>query len=94
MHPTQKKNLKTLALCLHPQRMSILNIIRQLQNPCVSDIIKYTELRQATVSQHLALLRFVNIVSVKSIGTRREYSIVNSNMAHVLETIQEGIRLA
>lgn len=57
-----------------PTRRRLLERLRR-QDQSVGDLAKYAHVTQPAVSQHLRVLREAELVSSRSEGTRRYYSI-------------------
>lgn len=70
----------------HPVRLTILIGLARKRS-CVKDIWDCLGLPQATVSQHLAVLKNKKIVGVKKLGVRREYYIVDLMIEKIINTI-------
>lgn len=73
----------------HPVRLTILLGLVQKRS-CVKEIWDCLGLPQATVSQHLAVLKNKKIVGVKKLGVRREYYVSNAMVEKLLKFILEG----
>jgi len=65
---------RTLKVCGHPIRLKLLRAIESSE-PCVSDLWHCVEEPQPVVSQHLAVLKKEGIVSSRTEGNRRIYSV-------------------
>jgi len=72
----------------HPIRLTIVLGLAQRRS-CVKEIWDCLGLPQATVSQHLAVLKNKKIVGVKKMGVRREYFIVNPFVEKIVKAILE-----
>ncbi len=88
-----EKDVEDLAEILkvigHPVRLTILmGLVRK--SSCVKDIWDCLGLPQATVSQHLAVLKNKKIVEVKKLGVRREYYVKNPLIERVINILMEG----
>lgn len=70
----------------HPVRMTILMGLARKRS-CVKDIWDCLGLPQATVSQHLAVLKNKKIVGVRKLGVKREYYIINPLIEKIVDTI-------
>lgn len=68
-----KENMIFKALA-HPTRLAI---VRELldREKCVNEVKYLLDARQANISQHLAVLRWANIVYCRFKGTMRCYSL-------------------
>jgi DNA-binding transcriptional ArsR family regulator len=65
-----------------PTRRSIFELIGEAPRPVV-DIAKQVPISRPAVSQHLKVLRDAGLVSVRSEGTRRIYSLDPTGIAAV-----------
>lgn len=72
----------------HPIRLTILAGLMNKRS-CVKDIWDCLGLPQATVSQHLSILKSKNIVSVRKLGLRREYFINNPMVEKLVKVLME-----
>lgn len=75
--------LKALA---HPTRLRILEILKT-ERVCVKSLGELMDLHQANLSQHLAILRSLGIVSCCREGNRICYSIRDPRAVKVLESL-------
>ncbi len=74
----------------HPLRLTILAGLLERKS-CVKDIWDCLGLPQATVSQHLSILKNKNIIRSKKVGVKREYSIENELIKNILKLlVKEG----
>ncbi|MFQ6124872.1 MAG: ArsR/SmtB family transcription factor [Candidatus Heimdallarchaeota archaeon] len=76
---------KTLA---NPTRLEILSLLREGERS-VSELTALTGVRQATISQHLAVLRQRRVVSTKKEGTNIFYKIAHPKMVEACDLIRE-----
>lgn len=76
---------KTLA---NEKRQRILDAIRDTERS-VSDLQARTGIPQATLSQHLAILRAKGVVSSRREGSRVHYSIANPKIIQAFDLISE-----
>jgi ArsR family transcriptional regulator len=81
---------KTLA---NPKRQEILDNLRQ-KDMTVNQLVKKTEISQANVSQHLAILRTNGIVSTRRKGVNIYYSISNPKIIRAFDLISEVLEEA
>lgn len=72
----------------HPIRLIILSGLMERKS-CVKDIWDCLGLPQATVSQHLAVLKNKKIIKSKKIGVKREYSIEHHFVKSILEILKK-----
>ncbi|MCG9478962.1 MAG: metalloregulator ArsR/SmtB family transcription factor [Actinomycetia bacterium] len=76
---------KTLS---NPRRQAIIDALRD--GPLtVNDLIGKTDIPQANLSQHLAILRAKNVVKTKKEGNHVYYSISNSKIIKAYDLISE-----
>lgn len=74
-----------------PKRLLIMTSLAEGER-CVSDIARELGLRQANVSQHLALLRDRGIVRHRRQGARIYYSLASPRFLRVLALLREILR--
>jgi ArsR family transcriptional regulator len=80
--------LKTIG---HPARIKIIETLLD-HDKCVSNIWGCLELPQATVSQHLSLLRVKGIVQQVRCGARMQYSVRDRKIEEIIKLIK-GLEL-
>lgn len=71
-----RKNAETYKILANPKRLEILNLLRE-QEMSVEDLVKTLGISKANVSQHLALLRHADLVTVRREGLNGYYNIVD-----------------
>ncbi|MDP3982028.1 MAG: metalloregulator ArsR/SmtB family transcription factor [bacterium] len=71
-----EKNAQIYRMMAHPLRLEILNLLKG-REVCVDDMAKVLEKRKANISQHLALLRYSRVVSVRKEGQHVFYSLAD-----------------
>ncbi|MGQ9719397.1 MAG: ArsR/SmtB family transcription factor [Nitrososphaerales archaeon] len=76
---------KTLS---NPIRLEILNLLRDGEKS-VGELATLTSFRQATVSQHLAVLRQRGVVSTRKERANIYYSVVNPRFIKACDIIRE-----
>ncbi|MFQ5821087.1 MAG: ArsR/SmtB family transcription factor [Candidatus Heimdallarchaeota archaeon] len=76
---------KTLA---NPTRLEILSWLREGERS-VSELTTLTGVRQATISQHLAVLRQRRVVSTRKEGANIFYKIANPKIVEACDLIRE-----
>ena len=76
--------LKTMG---HPARIKIIETLLD-QDKCVSNIWGCLDLPQATVSQHLSLLRLKGIVQQERCGARMKYSVRDRKIEEIIKLIK------
>ena len=73
----------------HPTRLMIINELLH-KKICVNDIEEILELRQSNISQHLSLLRLLNIVDFKKDGNKKCYFLNNKDsIKEILDIVNE-----
>jgi DNA-binding transcriptional ArsR family regulator len=75
----------------HPVRLKLLCIILRGQDPCVSDLWRCLKQPQPVISQHLSILKEYGIVTSEVQKTRRVYSIADSFIKEIVQTVIDGI---
>ena len=76
--------LKALA---HPARLAILRTLAERQTCICGDLVEMLPLAQATVSQHLKVLREVGLVRGETDGPRSCYCLDSEALRHVHDTL-------
>lgn len=71
----------------HPIRLSIIQLLKDVEYLNVGSIVETLDLPQATVSQQLAKLKAGNIVSAQRDGTKVRYSLVNDAVINIIEKL-------
>jgi DNA-binding transcriptional ArsR family regulator len=79
---------KTLS---NPKRQEILDNLRTKEMK-VNELVKATEISQANLSQHLAILRAKGIVSARREGINVYYSISNLKIIKAFDLISEVLK--
>ena len=87
----QEKNIERAVSCLkvlaHPIRLKIVCVLRTGEHT-VQDLERYVGVAQATVSQHLALLKSREIVTSRRERNYSLYRIADDNMVKIFELIK------
>ncbi len=78
------RGIKVLA---HPARLKILCVLRWGEQT-VQNLEKYTGIAQATLSQHLSLLRDRGMVKIRREGHFSIYSLANGEVMEIFDLIQ------
>jgi len=76
---------KTLS---NPTRLEILSLLRDGEKS-VSELAALTDVRQATISQHLAVLRQRAVVTTRKNGANIFYRIANQKIIEACDIIRE-----
>ena len=71
-----------------PTRLEILNLLSKGEKN-VSELVALMKIRQATLSQHLTVLRQKNVVVTRKHGTTVSYRIANPKMIKACNLIRE-----
>ncbi len=72
----------------NPIRLNILEVLKESEQ-CVKAMEELLEVGQSALSQHLALLRHLDIVDCRREGMKVCYSIRNRDILRVLDMIKE-----
>lgn len=72
----------------HCDRLKILEVLERQGEATVTEIQQAVDLPQAIVSQHLAKMRGLNVVSSRREGQHVHYCIVEPKVQHVLNCIR------
>jgi DNA-binding transcriptional ArsR family regulator len=70
----------------HSFRLKLLDYLLNSGESSVTKMIVYTRQEQSVVSQHLAILRKANLVSVKRSGKEKLYSVNIKAIEHYFNT--------
>lgn len=84
---TKADILKALA---HPTRINILDALRAGER-CVCEIIKDVNIEQSNVSQHLAVLKKLNLVSCRKDGLKVIYKVKHDEVFQILSLLDSLI---
>ena len=76
----------------HPTRLMIVNELLNKKR-CVNDIEETLELKQPNISQHLNLLRLLNIVDFKQDGNKKCYFLSNPELIRDLFRVAKDIKI-
>lgn len=87
-----KKAIITLKALDHKFRKDILKLIDSKNEITVTEIYKKLQMEQSVVSQHLALLRALNIVKTKKEGRFVKYSVNHEKIAHLKLKVEELLK--
>ncbi|GEM_PF-1609435 len=75
----------------HPTRLMIINELLD-RKICVNDIEELLELKQSNISQHLNLLRLLNIVDFIQDGNKKCYFLNNPELIKNLLGVVKGMK--
>lgn len=87
MNTAFKEEAQYLKVLAHPTRLRIIEVLSQ-QEHCVSNLETLLNLKQANVSQHLALLSSAGIVASRRDGMRICYSLADPLALEVLRLLE------
>jgi len=76
----------------HPVRLMIVNELLNKER-CVNDIEGILDLKQPNISQHLNLLRLLNIVDFVQDGNKKCYFLKNPELIESLLKIVKGTKI-
>ena len=72
----------------NPTRLEILNLLKD-KEMSVTELIKKTKLSQANVSQHLAIMKYIGVVTSNRKGKNIYYKLTNSKIVKAFDIIKE-----
>ena len=84
-----KKAAHVIRSINHKLRRNILSLIEQNKQLTVTDIMIKLRLEQSVVSQHLAILRFHDVVKTKREGKFIYYSINKERLGEIISLIDK-----
>ena len=73
----------------HPIRLAIMEVLKPVDQMCVTDIHEKIGVEQAVVSQHLKILKDRQILGSIKEGKHSYYYIKNENFKKLLEHIEQ-----
>ncbi len=82
-YPLLARTTKGLA---HPTRLAILCLLREGE-VCVCELEPVLDLRQANISQHLAILRRANLVTSRREGLRILYRVSDERVFEAIDLL-------
>lgn len=71
-----RKNAEIYKILANSKRLEILNLLREQEMSC-EELVRTLGITKANVSQHLALLRYADLVTVRREGTSAYYNIID-----------------
>ena len=77
---------RTIKALAHPTRLAILSLLREGE-VCVCELEPALDLRQANISQHLAILRRANLVISRRDGLRILYRVADPRVFEALDLL-------
>mgnify|MGYP001618422677 CR=1 FL=1 len=72
----------------NPTRLEILNLLRD-KEMSVTELIQKTNLSQANISQHLAIMKYKGIVTSRRNGKNIYYKLTNPKIITAFDIIRE-----
>ena len=84
-----KRAAKTLKVIAHPCRLRIVELLVEGEKS-VTDLICSVKSCQVSISKHLAVLKKEGVVSSRSEGSFRFYSVKNLNVINILGCIRKS----
>ncbi|MEK6974471.1 MAG: metalloregulator ArsR/SmtB family transcription factor [Nanoarchaeota archaeon] len=72
----------------NPTRLEILNLLRD-KEMSVTELIQKTNLSQANISQHLAIMKYKGIVTSRRNGKNIHYKLTNPKIITAFDIIRE-----
>lgn len=82
---------RTIKALAHPTRLAIFSLLREGE-VCVCDLEPALDLRQANISQHLAILRRANLVTSRRDGLRILYRVSDERVFAALDLLSSIAR--
>jgi DNA-binding transcriptional ArsR family regulator len=83
-----ERNAVTYKILANSKRLEILNLLREQEMP-VETLVKELGISKANVSQHLALLRHADLVTVRRNGTNAYYNIIDPRIVEPCRILHE-----
>ncbi len=83
-----EKNAQIYKLLANPKRLEILNIIKN-NEATVDKISEIMGIRKANTSQHLAILRYLKVVTVRRNGKNAFYKIANPKLVEPCKILRD-----
>jgi len=90
MDPLIERQADFLKALANPTRLLLLGQLANCER-CVCELMADTELEQANVSQHLAILRSQGIVESRRDGPRTMYSIKRPEVTGILAQVNAAL---
>ncbi len=82
------RNAQIYKILANPIRLEILNIIKNTE-ATVDQISKTVGIRKANTSQHLAILRFLKVVTTRKEGKRIYYRITDARIVEPCKILKD-----
>lgn len=90
MDTEYREEAQYLKILAHPTRLRIIHLLSGGEH-CVSNLESLLDLKQANVSQHLALLSSAGIVTSRREGMRTCYSLADPRAVEIVKLLSESI---
>ena len=84
----------TMRALAHPLRLSILQYIIDNKTPSVKDIYKGLDLEQSNTSQHLTILKGVDLVRADRAGRKMIYTVNTDRLGYIHGLVEKYIQEA
>lgn len=88
-----RKSVAFLSALNHPTRQDLINAIGENKQINVSELSEILRLKQTEVSQHLAVLRNLEMVVTIKVGKYVYYSINEDKLTHINAVLDEFAEL-
>lgn len=86
---TFERNSKIYKLMANAKRLHILNLLKENGELTVTQLVDEMGIRKANVSQHLAILRYLKLVTVKRVGKNGFYKITDPKIVESCRIMNE-----
>lgn len=86
------KHASLLSVLANPTRLEIIQILRG-QSLNVSQIVQMLGVRQATVSQHLMIMRESGVLESEKLGKEVYYHIKNKNFSRAIDLMRDVLQI-
>ena len=83
-----ERNSKIYKLLANAKRLEILNLLADGQMT-VTELVKAMDIRKANVSQHLAILRYLRLVTVKRVGKNAFYTLTDPRILELRDVLDK-----
>ena len=86
---TFERNSRIYKLMANAKRLEILNLLKANGEVTVTQLVNEMGIRKANVSQHLAILRYLKLVTVKRVGKNAFYNISDPRIVEPCKIMNE-----
>lgn len=83
-----ERNAQIYKLLANPKRLEILNIVRN-REATVDELSEIIGIKKANTSQHLSILRYLNMVTVRRSGKNAFYKISDPRIVEPCKILNE-----